>query len=83
MSISLTKEEITTLTNKACSLLYNAQPDESNVLVFHENGSSLTPELLTGEQCNGKSDLFPRGTDPSDEIYVHLATLYGKPGIFT
>ena len=78
--ISLTKQEIVDITNKACSLLHNA--DEDNVLSFEENGNSVKPVLLRAGQAGGKSDLFPRGEDPSMHIYTHLAALYGNDNSF-
>lgn len=82
--IKLNKQALKDLTNKACGLLYNVKDaDEHNVLAFPEhNDGTVTVELLTGNQGNGKSDLFPRGSDPSLHIYSHLAALYGMDDAF-
>ena len=79
--IKLTRQELIDITNEACRLLYDAG-DVDTVLAFEENGGSVKPVLLTGSQANGKSDLFPRGTDPSDQIYMHLSALYGMDDSF-
>ncbi len=82
-NIRLSKERIIELTNEGCSLLQNTPQNEPHVLVFNESGNDdVTVELYMGDKVNGKSDLFPRGTNPADEIYTHLACLYGEPGIF-
>ena len=76
--ITLSKNEIVDLTNRACALLQNADMSEPSVLAFEESGNTVTPRLLTGSEVNGKCDLFPRDADPSVEIYAHLAALYGN-----
>ena len=75
--LTLSKEEIIDITNRACALLYH-NTDEKAVLALEEHGDTIVPRLLHGNEANGKCDLFPRGTDPSLEIYAHLSTLYRR-----
>ena len=79
--IKLTRQELMDITNETCRLLYDAG-DEDTVLTFEENGGSIKPVLLTGSKMSGKTDSFPRGTDPSDQIYMHLSALYGMDDAF-
>ena len=76
----LTRQELIDITNEACGLLYNS--NESDVLAFEENGDCLKPTLLQDKQTHGKTDMFPRGEDPSMHIYMHLAALYGDNDAF-
>ena len=78
--IKLTKKELANITNEACGLLYHAGPND--VLAFREEGGSVKPVLLPENQTGGKSDMFPRGEDPSMHVYAHLAALYGDDDAF-
>ena len=78
--ITLAKKDLVDITNEACKLLHGA--GEKDVLAFEEIGNSVKPVLLQGNQTGGKSDLFPRGEDPSMHVYAHLAALYGGDDAF-
>lgn len=73
--IKLTKQELINITNKARVLLYNADINENNILVFEEVGGDVKPVLLTGSKMNGKCGLFPRGENPNC-IFMRICPYY-------
>ena len=70
--IKLNKQELVDLTNRARDFLYSVKDSqEHNVIAFKEQcDGSVTTELLVGQKANGKSDLFPRGSDLNMHIWA-------------